>query len=177
MALKSASHPLKKGLTKVWRDWREQRFDRALAEVERLIRDRPDNAQLLVIRSQLIRLQGDEDGTRTLDDARDDLEAAATLDEQSPIPLIELGYFRYAIDDDAKAALTPLRRATARCRQLLRESLFGQAGALEELGRAAEAEDCLRQALMLSPRDGGTGDFPTDHDIYERLKDLRTPEA
>jgi Flp pilus assembly protein TadD len=177
MARKSPAGTLKRGLAKIGKLWKKQQFDRALAELEALIAARQDNAQLLVMRSQLIRLQEKEEGHPTLDDARNDLETAAALDEQSPIPLIELGYFHYVIDDDARAALPQFERATACCKRLLRESLLGQAGALEELGRTTEARECLIQALALFLGHDEEAGYPSDDEIINRLKNLQDPET
>ncbi len=165
---------MKKDIAKVWQLWRLGQYDRALAEVERLLETRHDNSQLLVMRSQLIRLQDreDKDATPTLDDAKADLELAVELDEQSPVALLEMGYFLYAIEDDAKAASQYFQKAIVECQQLLREALLGQAGALEEQGRESAARDCLVRAYILHPINGKTSKFPTNEDIVERLNDL-----
>src|SRR4051794_31636368 len=93
---------LKRKMGFVWRLWRQRRYDRALIEVNHLLETRRDNARLLVLRAALIQLQEDDGETPSLDDARDDLRLAVSLDEKSPESLIDLGYFLYAVDDDPK---------------------------------------------------------------------------
>ena len=166
----------RKGFAKVWDLWQEKRYDKALVEVDRLVKENVGNSQLLVMRSQLIRLQDDENDTPSLEDAKADLIRAAELDDQSPVPLIEMGYFLYAIDDDAKAASAQFKKSITLCKELLREALVGQAGALEELGKYSEAKDCLMQAYFLTSNNGKSSIFPNANAIVERLRDIQASE-
>jgi Flp pilus assembly protein TadD len=159
---------LRKGLSAIRKHWRAQRFGLALEEVQRLLEERPDNAQLLVMRASLTQLQDDEDGIPTLDDARADLKRAVALDEDSPTPLIELAYFLFAIDDDAESASKYFQKAIKLCQSLLKEALLGQAEACSELGRESEAVDCLIRAYGLPTQNGKSGAA----EIIERLKSL-----
>lgn len=144
---------LKRGLDRVGRLWEEGRYELALDDVRRLLELSPANPRLLVMRAQLTQLQDTEEEPPTLADAKADLKLASQLDEVSPAPLIELAYFTYAIDDDARGASRLFRGAIARCRELLREALLGQAKALTELGREGEALACLAEAQGLGRRD------------------------
>jgi len=75
----------KTGLEKLRSLWKPGHFGEALALVDRLLADWPDNPLLLVKRAQLIQLQETENGPG-LDEARAMLERAADLDEESPLP-------------------------------------------------------------------------------------------
>src|ERR1700736_5456006 len=83
---------LKRGLAKVRRDWQAGHYDRALAEVNRLLIEWPDNPHLLVMWADLIQLQEADDGP-TLEEAKAAYRRAADLDSDSPAALIELGHF------------------------------------------------------------------------------------
>jgi tetratricopeptide (TPR) repeat protein len=143
---------LKRGLSHVWKAWREERFDLALNEVNRLLEKRPDNSQLLVLRAELAQLQ--EDGGPSLREVREELTLAVALDPRSPNALIELGYFHSAVEDDAEAASKSFRKAIKLCRDLLKEALLGQAEVLLELERDDEARTCLLEAVQLISSNG-----------------------
>lgn len=144
-----AERALRRGLAEVKRAWRAGRFEQALGIVEGLLVVSPANPSLLVMRAQLAQLQDAPDGRPTLEDAEADLKLAVRLDEHSPVPLVELGYLTHATKDDARAATRFFDEAIGRCRELLREALLGQAKALSELGRDAEALALLAEARGL----------------------------
>src|SRR5215471_11375025 len=95
-----STNSLKRGLAYVRRQWRSGRFGRALAKVDQLLKEWPDNSHLLTMRGNLIQLQENEEGP-TLNDAKLALQRAVDLDEESPRALIELAYFCNAAEDDA----------------------------------------------------------------------------
>jgi hypothetical protein len=140
---------IKQGLARVGQAWKAQRFDDALAEIDRLLAISPCSPPLLVKRAQLIQLQDDEDGTPTLDDAKADLKLATDLDDQSPAGLIELGCFLLAVEDDPKKASVLFQKAILRCRDLLEEALRGQAEAEAELGRDSKRTSAKIELLSL----------------------------
>jgi tetratricopeptide (TPR) repeat protein len=112
--------------------WKPGHFSKALALVDRLLTEWPDNPLLLVKRGQLIQLQESEDGPG-LEEARAMLERAAELDEESPLPLIELGFFLFAVEDNAAAAAECFKKAEALGARLLKECRKGKKAALAEL--------------------------------------------
>lgn len=158
---------LRKGLKQLGTLWEAARYDQALALVERLLLVSPGNPALLVYRAQLTQLKP-EGNAEDLDHARADLELASRLDEHSPVPLTELGYFTYAALDDPATAEKHLRKAITRCRALLREALLGRAKALSELGRDDEAFACLAEARALPAGTAG----PSDRALLDEFRTL-----
>ncbi len=158
----------KQGVVKAQRHWTGGRYDQALAEVDRLLEDWPQNSQLLVMRSNLICLQDRGDLKPSLDDARMDLEAASKLDADSPSPLIELGYFHYVYQDDALEANKYFDKAVSLCVDLLSQALVGQAEARSELGHEARSFDALMTACSLATHYRGS----MRETVLERIKIL-----
>jgi tetratricopeptide (TPR) repeat protein len=115
---------LNSGLERIDNLWRPGGFAKALALVDRLLKQWPDNPLLLVKRAQLIQLQETEEGP-SLEEAKASLERAVGLDEASPAPLIELGFFLFAVEDNAKAALPCFQKAERLLAGLLRECRKG----------------------------------------------------
>src|SRR5262245_24581383 len=99
----NATTSLKRGLARIRREWQARRYELALAEVNRLLGNWPDNPQLLLIWANLVQLQDDKTGP-TLDDAKAALQRAVELDEESPCTWIELGHFLNAVEDDPQGA-------------------------------------------------------------------------
>jgi tetratricopeptide (TPR) repeat protein len=165
------TNSFKRGVAKARREWQAGRYDKSLAEVSRLLREWPDNPQLLVMWADLIQLQDDDQGP-SLDDARSAYRRAAELDNQSPGALIELGHFCYAIDDNAPAAAKAFDKAIDLCKRLLIEALIGRAKALDELGRGKEALASLAEAFTLQTRDGSARNGVGTDEILEQLREL-----
>ncbi len=125
------------GLERIDALWKPGHFGKALALVDRLLTEWPDNPVLLVKRGQLIQLQESEGGPG-LEEARAMLERAANLDEESPLPLIERGFFLFAVEDDAAAAAACFEKAEALGVRLLKECRKGKRAALAELSEAKQ---------------------------------------
>jgi tetratricopeptide (TPR) repeat protein len=162
------STSLKRGLDRVLALRREQRFDLALQDVTRLMELWPDHPRLLVLRAELIQLQGDEEGLPTLDDAKNDLKRAVALDPFSADALIELGYFLYAVEDDAKAAAKYFEKVVHLCVEQFTQALVGHAEALSELGQETKAASSLMEACSLAAHYRGS----VRENVLERIKDL-----
>lgn len=159
---------LKRGVSKARRLWREGRRDLALSQVDRLLEMWPDNPRLLVMRAELTQLQDDVEGIPTLEDAKSDLIRAAGLDEDSPDPLIELGHFLFAVQDDAKRASRCFDKAVHLSVDLLTQALVGQAQALAELGQEAKASASLMTACSLVAQYRSS----VRETVLERIRDL-----
>ena len=149
--------PLKQGLDLVRKYRRGKRFDRALREIDELLETRQDNAQLLVIRAELIQLQDDEQNAPTLSEAKSDLELAVSLDDQSANAWNELGHYLFAVEDDPKSATKCFDKVVKLSREVLRQALLAQADVLSELGRDEDAIACLWEAYGVASRDGKSG--------------------
>jgi tetratricopeptide (TPR) repeat protein len=162
----------KRGVAKARRDWQEGRYDVALEEVARLLKEWPDNPQLLVMWSDLIQLQEKTNGP-SLEDAKGAYQRAADLEGAFPAALVELGHYVYAVEDDAKAANKIYDKAIVAGRRLLIEALLGRAKALHEMERLAEARACLDEAYMLRLRDPNGPDLSsTFEELMEQLNEL-----
>lgn len=113
------------GLRQIRQEWSQERFDGALAEVERLLTEWPDNPLLLRKRGELIQLQAAA-AAPSLDEARLCLRRACELDEECPVPLVELACFLLNVDDDSEAAGPFFAQAISLCRAIIREAESGQ---------------------------------------------------
>src|SRR5262249_25621094 len=162
----------KRGVAKVRRDWKEGRYEVALAEVDRLLKEWPDNPQLLVMWADLIQLQEQANGS-SLEGAKAAYRRAAELDGEGSPALVELGHFLYALEDDAKSASKAYEKAIVAYRRLLIEALLGKAKALHEMERVTEARACLDEAYMLRLRDPERTDRSgTFEEIMGQLNEL-----
>src|SRR5438067_1422346 len=143
------------------RSLRERRkYADSLAAVEALLGQWPDQPALLVLRGELIQLQGEQGPS--LDDAAAMLKRAAVLDDRNADALLELAHFQMAVEDDTRTADRSFVSAIAASTESLIAALVGRAGALEELGRKQEAFDCLSTARYLqnatATKNGSSGD-------------------
>lgn len=160
----------KRGVAQVKRAWRGARFDQALSAVNRLLKDWPDNPQLLTMWGNLVQLQTGETGP-TLDEAHTALRRAAELDEESPAAWKELGHFLSAVEDDACGASRCFDKTISLCKKLLAEALLANAQSLTELERREEALACIAEAYWLQSHNGkanGSGGA----EILDRLNEL-----
>ncbi len=162
----------KRGVAKARREWQESRVDVALAEVDQLLAEWPDNPQLLVMWADLVQLQESKNGP-TPEEAAAAYRRAADLEGDLPGALVELGHYIYSVEDDAKAAMKAFDKAILASRRLLIEALLGKAKALQELGRITEARACLDEAYMLRLRDpNGADDSRAFEEIMEQLNEF-----
>ena len=145
----------KRKLSAIRRERKAGHYAGALEMVDHLLADWPGSACLHVMRAELIQLLPDEAGP-PLSDAIDSLRTAVDLDDRSPEALLEQGHYQFAVEDDAKVAAKTFSKAVDRSQRLLVASLLGRAAALEELGRRAEAFDCLAAARWLQSNNGTT---------------------
>jgi tetratricopeptide (TPR) repeat protein len=162
----------KRGVAKVRRDWQEGHYEAALREVDRLLKEWPDNPRLLVMWADLIQLQDATNGP-SLGEAKSAYQRAAELEGDGSPALVELGHFLYSLDDDAKSANKIFDKAITAYRRLLIEALLGRAKALHEMGRVSEARACLDEAYMLRLRDPDGPDLTTTfEEIMGQLNEL-----
>jgi len=161
----------KRGLTKVRREWLAAHYDRALAEVSRLLNEWPDNPRLLIFWADLIQLQDTDEGP-SLADAKAAYQRAIELSENSPEALTELGLFIYALEDNAQAALPYFEQAAEVCWSFLEQALVGQAEACAELERWSEAAALLREVHRIQAHRGKSANGDNGEEVLERAKAL-----
>lgn len=162
---------LKRALEKIRRLAAEARYERAFAEAEKLLHEWPDNPQVLVTWANLLQMQEADVGP-PLEKAKAALQRAVDLDEQAPLPIIELGQYLFALDDDSKEASKLFARAISLSKRLLTDALICQAKTLIELGRRAEGMSCLAEAYWLQARHGKTENGATSAELLERFEEL-----
>jgi tetratricopeptide (TPR) repeat protein len=163
--------PFKRGVARVRHLWLAKKYEDALAEVSRLLKDWPDNPHLLVMWADLVQLQDTEEGP-TLEDAKAAYQRATELDPQAPEALMELGHYYFAIEDDAESAGKCYAKAITLCKQFLKEALLAQAKALAERERESDALACLAEAYWLQAQNGKTSGGGSRKEILEEMKDL-----
>jgi tetratricopeptide (TPR) repeat protein len=160
----------KKGLARIAALSSRGDYEGALARVGELLRSWPDNPHLLLMQAELIQLGGES--SPALADARAALERSAALDPEAPQTHLELGQFKFAVEDAAKDAVKDFDRAIALCQRLLREALTGKAKALAELGKREEALGCLAAAYWQQTQtSNGNGHAK---EILTSLEELRS---
>lgn len=164
------SSSYKRTVLKIQKQCDSGKYSQALKLADDLLRDWPDQPQLLVLRGRLIQLQESPSGP-TLDDAKSAFERAIDLDPESPAALIELGHYFYAVEDDSKRAAQCFEQAVHLTKQLLKDALMGQAKALSDLNHDQEALDCLIETYWLHPGNGKHSD-PDETEVKERIGEL-----
>jgi tetratricopeptide (TPR) repeat protein len=151
----TSTRSFKQKLSKVFRHWEDKQYDRALGEIEELLKSWPGNSQLYVLWASLVQLQ--EEPTHSLEEVKEALQRAMEMDKNSPAGTIELGHFLDAVEDDPQAASKAFSEGIRSARRLLIDGLLGQARALLQLQKRAEALKCLMEALYLANSDSSSG--------------------
>jgi tetratricopeptide (TPR) repeat protein len=154
-------------LAKVWEARTRGEYQEALEEVNLLLDQSPDQVPLLVMRAELIQLKDLPEGGPSLESAKHDLERAISLDESSPIALLEMGHFLFSVEDDADQASEYFLKAISLCRDLLAEALVGHAEVLHEQEKDADAFACFAEAHSLRERNQQNDEF-----LLERLRSV-----
>lgn len=164
---------LKKGLERVKKSKNAGRIDKALAELDQLMVDWPDNPPLLMLRAKLIQL-----GSETappLQEAEACLRRATELQSDSPNAWLELAHFQLNVNDDAKSAAPSFAKAISLCQELLMDALAGKAKALAELKQREGALACLAEAYWVQSH--GNGKPSTNGaNLLQSLEELRLAE-
>ena len=110
---------------------RAEDFDGCLRSFKRLEQQRPLTPGELVVKSRCFQLASEEMGG--LESAEEALRTAIELDEDYIPALIDLGWFHYAIQDDAKKGLSYFVRAEELGKAQVEEARDGKEKCLEEL--------------------------------------------
>lgn len=164
---------LQKALDRIDKAKKSGRIDHALAELDQLMQDWPDNPPLLLLRAKLIQL-----GSETvppLQEAEDCLRRATELQSDSPNAWLELAHFQLNVNDDAKTAAQSFAKAISLCEELLMDALAGKAKALAELNQREGALACLAEAYWVQSH--GNGKASTNGaNLLQSLEELRLGE-
>jgi hypothetical protein len=139
---------LKQRLARVSRLSNQQDYDQALSEVESLLKDVPGNAHLYILWARLVQLQ--EAPTHELDEVKEALQSAVSLDPDSPAASIELACFQDNVEDDPEAAAKSFAMGIASARRILIEALIGYAKTLHQLEKNAELARCIVEIIGLA---------------------------
>ena len=93
------------------------------------------------------------------------MAAAIESDPTAIEPLVELGQYLYAVEDDAKAAVKQFAIAEQLAEKAWIESLIGRLKCLKELGRDHDVWQCFtRLSLLLA-------NSPYKDDLTEQIED------
>lgn len=149
-----ATSSYKKALANIRRAMGNEAYAEALQQTDELLTHWPDNPVLLVLRANLIQLQ-DDASAPSLDEARAALQHAVVLAGDAAAPLIELGHFRDAVEDDPTGASECFAQAARLAREQLATALRAQAQTLIQLDRREEAFACLAEAYHLNTARNG----------------------
>lgn len=119
----------------------QKKFDQICIEFER--RD----AELMSVNLHLLKatsIQLAQNTSYTLDDARDSLMAAVTLEPNHTQAWLDLGHFYFAVDDSPLLALECFGKARILVQKLHEDLVIGEVKTLLELGRKQEALSILQ---------------------------------
>ena len=147
---------LRRGLDRIAVLFHEKRrYPEIVKVTRRLLSEFPGVVPLLVYKAMAIQQLDEEAAGRlaTLGEAFDALSLAVELDPQSVDALTELGFYLYAIQNDANRALDVFERGIRIGAQSLREAYVGRVKCLLELRRRSAAARALSEATRLFPRD------------------------
>ena len=155
MSRRDGVRPLKRGLDRV-RVLYEKRRYAEVVKMARLYSSRyPGVVPLLVLKAMAIQQLDEKAAGRlaTLDEAQDALSLVVELDPQSVDARNELGFYLYAMQNDAHRALDVFVRSIGIGTEQLREAYVGRVKCLLELRRRRAAARALSEAGRLFPRD------------------------
>lgn len=123
-------------------------YDAALEDLDALRRDWPGNAQVELLWATVVQLQ--HSPAHSLEEVKSALQRAVELEPNSPAPPLEFGHYLDNVEDNPKAAAKAFGEAADSARRMLIDALLGRAAALLQLGRKAEAVQCLAESLYLT---------------------------
>ena len=135
--------------------YREQKFWDAYRLVEDLLTRYPASMEFLVQRATIIQLlnaKGNQE-LPSLSLAMQSLKEARELAPDAVEPLLELGHFAYAVNDDSAAGLEYFESAEEIAEAGLKEALVGQIRCHLDRGNRAQADRLLQRARLLFPDD------------------------
>ena len=130
----------------------EGKADEMLLKLNRLEKDRPLHPMELVWKGRYIQMGSGA----VISDYREALPAfreALDIDDVFVPALLELGWFYYAVENNAKMALPFFDKALAVCLDQLREAIRGKQGCIEELQSSEAATNFLQEIVRSGLRE------------------------
>jgi Tfp pilus assembly protein PilF len=135
----------------------DEQYDQALKELVN-IPEEERSSEMWVLYGQLIQLAGDS-GNIPLSEVERSYEKAMLLSPQNPVPMIEMGWYLFAVKDDAKLAKPYFEKALALIAKEQRMALWGYARCVEELESLLEAQKTVRN-------------YPTSKEIKSEILEI-----
>jgi tetratricopeptide (TPR) repeat protein len=128
--------------------WSQHDYATAMTAVDSLRQHYPHNAHVQTLWGNLVQLQ--EDTLYSLADAKQALETAVVLDQESPQPLLELGYYLQQVEDNPQRALEVFVQSVQLSRQAFLAGLMAQAKLYQELGQDDELHQCCAELALFA---------------------------
>jgi len=135
--------------------WKEKKFNETYEKIHDIIKTYPTSYKLHVILSSAIQMSDTplkEEG-EPLDVAKKHLELAGELAPDLPEPFNELGYFSYAIEDDAKGAIKYFQKAYENNTRHFKETLVGLLKCYIELKDEKNYNSTIKLCNTIFPED------------------------
>jgi tetratricopeptide (TPR) repeat protein len=173
--MKATSADFKKRLSGIRRTAKSGKADRALVELDKMLKLWPDHPRLLVEKSRLIQLSDHGE----LEDVKQSLHRATEIDEDSPTPWIELGYYLLCINDQAQEAEERFEHAVELGLRQLIEAIAGKVYAILDQDdplparKLTDAAELLRIGQSLAER-YGKSDSPEIRRLRERMSEYQS---
>ncbi|HEY0553122.1 MAG TPA: hypothetical protein VGG20_02590 [Thermoanaerobaculia bacterium] len=121
-------------------------FEKALALLSAIESERKLSVAELIVKGLCIQLASGV-GTPPLSEVEGAYLEALKQDDEYVPALLELGWFYYAVEDDAERALPLFDRALAGSLGQLKEAIKGKKGCLEEVQSDEAAEEFVRDMV------------------------------
>ena len=137
---------------------RDEKFDAALAALAKVEKTRRLGVAELVLKGECVQLASGA-VTPPLGEAERSFSAALEQDEDYVPALLELGWFHYAVQDEAEEGLAFFERALEISLDQLRDAIKGKRRCLEELESREAADEFLRDIVRSALKEE---DFPRD---------------
>jgi hypothetical protein len=172
--MKTTSTDFKKRLAGIRRAATNGNADRALVELDKMLKVWADHPCLLVEKSRLIQLS--DHGA--LEDVKHLLKQVTEIDEDSPTPWIELGYYHLCIDDQAQKAEDKFEHAVELGLRQLIEAITGKIYAILDQDdplparKLTDAAELVRLGQSLAKR-YGKSDSPEIRRLRERISEYQ----
>ncbi len=120
----------------------DEQYDQALKELVN-IPEEERSSEMWVLYGQFIQLAGNS-GNIPLSEVERSYEKAMLLSPQNPVPMIEMGWYLFAVKDDVKLAKPYFEKALALIAKEQRMALWGYARCVEELESLPEAQKIVK---------------------------------